>query len=234
MVHPDRQPLISKGDHELEYWSRKYRREQRLSNAHYEHFYTTFFGVSKSLYSGKCLLDIGCGPRGSLEWADNALLRVGLDPLAHLYRQFGTHRHTMGYVASGAERMPFDDGRFDAVFTFNSLDHVDDLNAVITEIKRVTRPGGHLFVVAETNHTPTPTEPLSFSWNVTDRFEPEFTLLSTKRFAYLRGTYQSLHLGLPYASGPGKLVRLVRRALGKDPQKGVLTARFRRERSGTA
>jgi len=39
-----------------------------------------YFGLSKDFYKGKKILDIGCGPRGSLEWADMTLERVGLDP----------------------------------------------------------------------------------------------------------------------------------------------------------
>jgi len=55
-------------------------------------------------------LDIGCGPRGSLEWADMTKERYGLDPLANEYLKLGADKHKMKYVASGAEKIPFEDG----------------------------------------------------------------------------------------------------------------------------
>ena len=39
-----------------------------------------YFNLDKSFYKNKRILDVGCGPRGSLEWDDMALERVGLDP----------------------------------------------------------------------------------------------------------------------------------------------------------
>jgi SAM-dependent methyltransferase len=101
--------------------------------------FTDLVGLDAGFYRGKAVLDIGCGPRGSLEWADEASRRVGLDPLADDYRELGTDAHAMDYVAAGSEAMPFGDGEFDVVATINSLDHVDDLGRTVAEIKRVTR-----------------------------------------------------------------------------------------------
>src|SRR5687767_10314946 len=51
-------------------WKEKEAQESgRLLNTHYEPFYTTVFGLTHADYAGKAVLDIGCGPRGSLEWA---------------------------------------------------------------------------------------------------------------------------------------------------------------------
>ena len=45
----------------------------------YRWAFTEHFGLDPGFYRGKRLLDVGCGPRGSLEWADMAAERVGLD-----------------------------------------------------------------------------------------------------------------------------------------------------------
>ena len=58
------------------------------------------------------------------------------------YISLGTDKHQMEYVASGSESIPFPDGHFDVVTSLNSLDHVDDLDMTIREIKRVVRRGG--------------------------------------------------------------------------------------------
>jgi len=75
-------PTNWKEANELYYWRQRKNAEGTLSNAHYKDFYTIHFGLPESFYERKVILDIGCGPRGSLEWADMALRRIGLDPLA--------------------------------------------------------------------------------------------------------------------------------------------------------
>lgn len=189
----------SKYDHELRYWQTRYEKErQRLSNSHYRYFYTELFGLGLDDYAGARVIDIGGGPRGSLEWAVNAAERVGLDPLADEYLKLGAASHQMTYVAAPSERMPYADGYFDVVCTFNSLDHVDELDRTIAEIKRVTRPGGTLLMIVEINHPPGRTEPLSLTRDVVDLFAPEF--ITVRRLEYdmpdhVRGIYGSIQDG---------------------------------------
>jgi len=158
---------------ELSYWSERKDSEGLLENYWFEHFYTTHFGLSLADYTGKRVLDIGCGPRGSLEWATTALEQVGLDPLADEYLRLGADEHSMVYVAAGAESIPFPDGYFDVVCSFNSLDHVDDLDGAIGEIKRVVRIGGLVLLLTDVHEEPTPQEPICFGWDVVDLFGPE-------------------------------------------------------------
>jgi hypothetical protein len=75
-------PVRHKERHEMEYWKSRVAAEGRLKNGHYLELYTSHFGLEPEFYRGKRILDIGCGPRGSLEWADMAAERIGLDPLA--------------------------------------------------------------------------------------------------------------------------------------------------------
>lgn len=144
---------------ELAYWRSRKKLEGELTGDHYKFFFTDHFGLSDEFYDGKVILDIGCGPRGSLEWATMAARRIGLDPLAKEYLWLGAGRHRMEYVSGHAERIPLADGSCDAVFSFNSLDHVDDVRGAMSEIKRVTRPGGCFLLLVEVNHAPTATEP---------------------------------------------------------------------------
>ena len=117
--------------HEFSYWKERRRTEGTLWNDHYQYFYTDHFSLSPNFYSGKRVLDIGCGPRGSLEWADMASERIGLDPLANRYLKLGAADHKMRYVSAHSESIPFSDGYFDVVCSFNSLDHVSNLEATM-------------------------------------------------------------------------------------------------------
>ena len=137
--------------------------------------------------------------------------RVGLDPLVDEYREFGIDGHAMSYVAAGAETMLFADGHFDVVSAFNALDHVDDLDAVIAEITRVTRTGGSLLLIVEVGHAPTPTEPQTLAWDVLQRFAG-WDVASEKRNAMLADIYGSLDADLPHEAGHGLLSARLTRA----------------------
>jgi SAM-dependent methyltransferase len=204
-----------KGEEELAFWRSRLDAEGRLTGTHYEHFFTTHFGLEPGFYAGKRMLDIGCGPRGSLEWAETAIERVGLDPLADAYRELGTDEQQMTYVQAPAERIPFDDGHFDVVSSFNSLDHVDDLSATIGEIKRVVRSGGTFLLLTDVNHDPTPTEPIEFSWDVVERFGPDLTTVDVVHYEKSEdGVYQSVRAGVLYDHDDA------------NRRYGVLSARF--------
>lgn len=205
---------------ELDYWRGRVRQEGSLRNDHYARFFTEHFGLDRSFYEGKKVLDIGCGPRGSLEWASMAMERVGLDPLADSYRALGTGGHAMSYVSSPAERIPFEDAHFDVVCSFNSLDHVEDLDRVVLEITRVVKGNGVFLLLTDVDHAPTPTEPLSYSWDVVRRFAEGFDLVEERRYeAHPQGLYDAILAGVRYDHGNGKR------------RKGVLSALFRRRAS---
>ena len=73
----------SKLQSEFAYWKARRQRKGGFTYTDFKYFYTTHFGLGYDFYNGKNILDIGCGPRGSLEWADCTSERVGLDPLAN-------------------------------------------------------------------------------------------------------------------------------------------------------
>jgi SAM-dependent methyltransferase len=207
--------------HELRYW-RGVTRPIRTDHAklehersHYEQFFTSFFGLMPADYAGQRVLDIGCGPCGSLEWATMAAERVGIDPLAEEYKKLADDAQAMTYCAAPSEAMPFPDGHFDSVSSFNSLDHVDDIDATIAEIKRVTAPGGRMLLIVEIGHAPTPTEPHVLDESVIEKFAPEFEAISVRTFGLRRdhNVYGSLLDDIVYEPGkPGifcaRLLRL--------------------------
>ena len=49
------------------------------------------------------------------------------------------------YVVTPGPGLPFADGAFDAVLNCGVLEHVDDEQAALAELRRVLRPGGRLF-----------------------------------------------------------------------------------------
>jgi SAM-dependent methyltransferase len=167
---------------EAGYWMKRKAIEGNLKNSHYESFYTGYFGLSRDDYRGKRVLDIGCGPRGSLEWCEVAAECVGLDPLVDDYRALGIDQHRMSYINARSEKIPYPDGYFDIVTSFNSLDHVEDPEKSLAEIERVLKSGGRFLLAVEVAHRPTVAEPISIlePW-LQERLRGRFEILSYKR-----------------------------------------------------
>ena len=187
-----------KGQAEIDFWADRAASEGTLSHDHYREFYTSYFGLTEEDYRGRKVLDVGCGPRGSLEWASMATERVGLDPLVGQYRALGIDRHAMQYVEAPAEKMPFEAGRFDIVTSFNSLDHVDDLAEALGEVHRVLKTGGRFLLITEVNHAPTPTEPVEVSEQaLRAKLERDYVIRSwrTTRIGFDHSVYRSLREG---------------------------------------
>jgi ubiquinone/menaquinone biosynthesis C-methylase UbiE len=209
----------SKHDAEMAFWRDRYQESKgKLKNSHYKYFYTSYFKIDQEEYSGRSILDIGCGPRGSLEWANNAKQRVGLDPLVKRYQKLGIGAHRMTYVCAPSELIPFPNEHFDFVASFNSLDHVDDVDKTLSEITRVLKKSGCFLLITEINHPPTPTEPQILTEELVGRLSREYTHVSVN-FVAIRSDhdiYSSLHENVPYIPSfgvPGLLcAHLIKRA----------------------
>lgn len=100
-------------------------------------------------------LEVGPGPGYlGLEWLKHTegthLTGVEISPamIALAERNAGEYglRDRVRYVLGDAQQMPFEDHRFDAVFTNGSLHEWEDPGRVLAEIHRVLRRGGRFFV----------------------------------------------------------------------------------------
>ncbi len=101
------------------------------------------------LRPGARVLEVGCGRGVGLEILDARFpggFKVGfdLDPaMVKLARErVDGAGLTAGVSVADAERLPFEDGAFDAVVEFAILHHVPGWRGALREIARVLRPGG--------------------------------------------------------------------------------------------
>lgn len=97
------------------------------------------------------VLDVGCGTgfgtAGLLQHAGDV---HGLDQSVHQLRRawakLGKHE-PVAWTLGDAERLPYRDDAFDAVWSSGSIEYWPEPVATLAECARVTRPGGSVLVV---------------------------------------------------------------------------------------
>jgi SAM-dependent methyltransferase len=138
---------------ELKFWKNwtKVTPYQNLDIPKYWSGELTHFGVTKDIFAGRRVVDIGCGPYGLIHFLDNAAERIRIDPLLPQYesRMLLSGGAQLSLAALG-EFLPLASKSVDIAICFNALDHMQDPAAALAEIKRVLRPGGTLFLMIHT------------------------------------------------------------------------------------
>lgn len=103
------------------------------------------------------VLDVGCGGGFLAEqFAAIGCKVTGIDRSAPTLAAARTHAemagHMIHYVEGSGERLPFAAQQYDIVCCCDVLEHVDDIEVVMSEIARVLKPGG-VFLYDTINRT---------------------------------------------------------------------------------
>ncbi|MFL6179580.1 MAG: demethylmenaquinone methyltransferase [Actinomycetes bacterium] len=102
--------------------------------------------------AGECVLDLAAGTgTSSVPLAAQGSFVVPCDFSLGMLSTGHQRRPNLAFVAGDATRLPFADESFDAVTISFGLRNVHDPEKALTEMQRVTRPGGRL-VVCEFSH----------------------------------------------------------------------------------
>jgi SAM-dependent methyltransferase len=122
--------------------------EERLEATHLERLRRR---VDSGALRGR-VLNVGCGTGGfNVLVAGTGARAVGVDDDAEAIAICGLKAREAGgaFVRAHAEALPFPDGVFDLVYCFSVIEHVASVEATVSEMVRVVRPGGAIYV-----HTP--------------------------------------------------------------------------------
>ena len=109
--------------------------------------------VRSHVTSNSSVLDLGCGRGGVVElfWRE-AKLAAGLDPDSP---SLSEHRAPgMPVIRGVGERLPFIDESFDLIVCLWVLEHLQDPAAMMREVHRVLRPGGHFVFLTPNMRNP--------------------------------------------------------------------------------
>lgn len=151
----------------------------------YQH--TGRYQFAREHVRGKVVLDAACGTGyGAAILAEAAHLVVGLDhsPEALFRCRHRYQRSNVHFLRGDCCHVGLRDGAVDAVISFETLEHLEDMRSFLREIKRVLKPGGILLIS-------TPNRPLYAVYNKGRRNvyhsleldEGEFTRLLSGFFA---------------------------------------------------
>jgi SAM-dependent methyltransferase len=90
---------------------------------------------------GPRILDLGCGTGGVLQALAPQGSAVGIDSV-ELALRFCRNKGLASVVQGSVLELPFRLASFDVCVLMDVLEHVDDEAALLTEVRRVLRPGG--------------------------------------------------------------------------------------------
>ncbi len=102
------------------------------------------------------VLDIGCGDGNFASIAYSEPIDVGLDPMDRDLAEAATMRPGvyLDVVKGSATSLPFADGSFGTVISNCVIEHIPDVDATLSEISRVLRPGGAFATTLPSEHYP--------------------------------------------------------------------------------
>jgi demethylmenaquinone methyltransferase / 2-methoxy-6-polyprenyl-1,4-benzoquinol methylase len=120
----------------MSFWSDRFYRKDALRKA--------------GLTSGMKLLDVASGTglmiKAALELGVNPTQVIGVDPSRGMLAQ-NRERNPVTLLEGKGEALPCADSTFDFVSMGYALRHVEDLNKLFSEFRRVLRPGGRVLIL---------------------------------------------------------------------------------------
>lgn len=104
--------------------------------------------VALSYVAGPRILDAGCGEGITLEkvikgFADAEVEGVDIDP----QNVAVCRKHELPVTRAGIYDLPYENACFDTCLLMEVIEHLDHPDKALTELARVTRPGGQVVVV---------------------------------------------------------------------------------------
>jgi protein-L-isoaspartate O-methyltransferase len=112
------------------------------------------YGWAAQFVSGKDVLDAGCGSGFGIEIlataGAKAVTGVDVDPETVRAAESAYGGHAAGVIRGDLGKLPFDDASFDVVVCFEAIEHVEQAERALAELRRVLRADG-LIVVSSPN-----------------------------------------------------------------------------------
>jgi ubiquinone/menaquinone biosynthesis C-methylase UbiE len=122
-----------------------------LDQYHFEKLHHLLRLIDFDAWRGKAVLDVGCGAGVEVvRFARAGAHTAGIDISAQAVRltsqNLAHQRLNASLAVADGEHLPFPDNSFDFIFAHGVVQYVADDRAVVSECRRVLKPGGTLVV----------------------------------------------------------------------------------------
>lgn len=153
------------------------------------------YAFARDLTTGQDVLDIACGEGyGSAMISENAKSVTGVDIAADAiaYARQTYVRENLTFLEGSATKIPVADASVDVVVSFETIEHLEDHEAMLAEIKRVLRPGGILVISSPNKKIYSDETGYSNPYHVKELYTEEFLALVSRYFENVRHYAQKI------------------------------------------
>lgn len=151
------------------------------------------YAIVLELTKDKIVLDIASGEGyGSHLIAGKAREVTGVDISAEVVNQAKAKykKDNLRFVAGSAFDIPLPDGYFDVVVSFETIEHHDQHERMLSQIKRVLKPGGLMIISSPDKLYYSDLRRYHNEFHVKELYENEFKDLVRRHFAHADFYYQ--------------------------------------------
>lgn len=159
----------------------------------YEHWHRYVFALD--LIDDQAVLDLACGEGyGADLLARRARSVVGMDSsaaaIAHAAARY--RRDNLEFAIGSASRIPAADASFDAVVSFETIEHLAEQAEMLAEFRRVLRPKGLLIISSPDKASYSDAQGSDNPFHVRELYRDEFLALVRAQFPAVRLLGQKL------------------------------------------
>lgn len=159
----------------------------------YEHYHR--YVMASSMVQGKKVLDLACGEGyGSAILAESAASVLGVDisseAIGHARARYS--RDNLSFQEASATAIPLADDTIDVVVSFETLEHLTEQEAMLTEFRRVLKADGVLIISSPDRKAYSDDRDYENEYHVAELYRDEFDRLLARFFPASRVLGQKL------------------------------------------
>lgn len=175
-----------------EYWTGERMEPFVYEEATLEHLHR--YALAMNFAEGKVVLDIACGEGyGANLIAEKAEKVIGIDidetTINNAAKKY--KRPNLVFKKGSATNLPLEENQFDVIISFETIEHIEQQDQMLTEIKKVLKPGGLLIISTPDKKTYSDETGFRNKFHVKELYKEEFISLIQGYFKYQKVLQQN-------------------------------------------